>query len=153
MAEEPAADVLVRLRQRFADLLESEVVGLQARGIDLDMDLRQESAERDHVGDSRHLAKLRRDRPLELRPELVHRVAIAGHDELVDLAKGCVLGAEVGGEAIGQIGGVDALGDTRACLERVDVVVERQIDQRQPEQALGAHRDHVRGAVERALEG
>ncbi len=61
-------------------------------------------------------------------------------------------GASFNDGAFGQIGFAEALGDNRARLERIRIVVERQGDERQPEQALAAHQQHARRAVQHPLD-
>jgi hypothetical protein len=63
-----------------------------------------------------------------------------------------VVGGELGGDALGQLGGAHARVDQGAGLEAIDVVVEGEHDQGQAEEALRAHVEHAGHAVQDALE-
>ena len=150
--KEAAADVAVRPAERVADVGQRQVVREQTRRIDLDVHLLQVAAEGHHVGDPRNLKQDPRDGPLQLGPRLRVRVPVAHHAELVDLAERRRLGRELHVRALRQIGPGQPLVDDRPRLERVRVVVERQRDEREAEQAFAAHQDGARRAVEHAFD-
>src|SRR5262249_30214104 len=66
VTKEPAADVNVRLLDRLLEVRERDAGRAEAVGVDLDVDLFQVAAERQHVRDALDLAQHTRDVPLHL---------------------------------------------------------------------------------------
>src|SRR5699024_4578625 len=72
-AQDSAADIAVRLRQRVRDIRKRQVVREKAGRIDLYVNLFQKATEADNVGDAGHLLEHARDSPLQLAARLGQR--------------------------------------------------------------------------------